>query len=407
MGAKLSVEDLDLKGKRVLVRVDFNVPFDKKGAISDDSRIRLSCPTIQYILDQGGSVILLSHLGRPKETFSSEFSLAPCARRLAEMLNRPVEMASDCIGLEVEARAKQLQPGQILMLENLRFHKGEEHPSQQPEFADSLAVLGDAYVNDAFGAAHRAHASVVSLPSFFPRQAAAGFLMEKEMEYLGSTLSNPKRPFCAILGGSKISSKFKVIQALKQQADVLLIGGAMAYTFFAAEGIPIGNSLFEKDFISIAREILEVDTQSRCRVLLPIDLVITKTIEPDAPFKIIDVKEGIPEGYEGVDIGPKTIELYAAELKNCRTVFWNGPVGVFECPPFDKGTFTIASLLAQLPEATTIVGGGDSIAAIKASGVADSISHLSTGGGASLEYIELGQLPGIEALSPKEEIAKS
>lgn len=399
MGKKLSIQDLDLKNKRILMRVDFNVPIEK-GKITDDTRIRASLPTIQYGLDHGGSVILMSHLGRPKGQPKAEYSLAPCAKRLEELLNRPVRLASDCVGPEVEKIAQNLKPGEILLLENLRFHKGEEDPKEEPDFVERLARLGDVYVNDAFGTAHRVHASTALIAKFFPDKAATGFLMEKEMQYLGAALLNPKRPFYAILGGAKISTKFKVIEALMQKADVLLIGGAMAYTFFKAEHIPIGNSLYEEDFVSVARQLLDVSSQGHCRLMLPVDLVIAKEINPQAEKQIIDVKHGIPEGFQGVDIGPNTVELYANELRKAATIFWNGPLGVFECPPFAKGTDSIAHVLAQL-QATTIIGGGDSVAAIEKTGLADKISHISTGGGASLEYIEFGQLPGIEALSDK------
>lgn len=400
MGSKLSVTDLDLKGKKALIRVDFNVPLDQ-GRITDDTRIQASLPTIQYILDQGGAVILMSHLGRPKGGPSPDFSLKPCAKRLSELLKRPVQMAPDCRGQEVEELAERLQPGQVLMLENLRFHEGEEHPEKEPELASALADLADVYVNDAFGTAHRAHTSTTEVPKLFTDKAASGFLLEKEIQYLGNVLLNPKRPFCAILGGAKISTKFKVIQALMQKADVLLIGGAMAYTFFAAQKIPIGRSLIEPDYIEVARQILEVDEQSRCRLLLPTDLVVAESISSNAHTQLIEVSQGVPQGFQGVDIGPKTIEQYINELKKAVTIFWNGPLGVFECPPFDKGTNEIAKAMARLPQATTVIGGGDTIAAVEAVGVADRMSHLSTGGGASLEYIEFGELPGIEILSNK------
>ncbi len=397
---KLSIRDLDLKNKKALIRVDFNVPIEN-GRITDDSRIRAALPTIQYVLDQGGSAILMSHLGRPKAKPDLQFSLAPCAKRLSELLNRPVQMAPDCQGPEVERLASELKPGEVLMLENLRFHPGEEKPEEEPAFVSSLANLGDVYINDAFGTAHRAHASTTTIAQFFPGKAAAGFLIEKEIAYLGSTLLNPKRPFCAILGGAKISTKFKVIEVLMQKADVLLIGGAMANTFFKAEDISIGSSLVENDFLGVARELMDISTQSRCRLLLPIDLVITRQIQPEAEMQIIKVKNGIPEGFKAVDIGPETIQLYSQEIQKASTIFWNGPLGVFECPPFDQGTNAIAKVLADLKTATTIVGGGDSVAAVEHVGVADRMSHISTGGGASLEYIEFGELPGIEALSNK------
>lgn len=397
---KLSIRDVDVRGKKVLIRVDFNVPLNK-GSITDDTRIKMSLPTIQYVLKQGGIPILMSHLGRPDGERRPEFSLAPCAQRLAELLQQPVQMAPDCYGVEVEKMANALKPGEILLLENLRFHKGEEHPSEEPNFASALARLGDLYVDDAFASAHREHASVETITQFFPGKAVAGLLMEKEIEYLGSILLSPKRPFYTILGGAKVSTKFKVIQALLDRADVLLIGGAMAYTFFQAEEISIGNSFYEEDFLTVARQILDVSSQSNCRLILPIDVVVADRIDPQASTHIVNMKEGIPPGFEGVDIGPATIALYKQELQQAATVFWNGPLGVFECPPFDRGTAEVAQALTHL-SATTIIGGGDTIAAITAAGVVDQISHLSTGGGATLEYIEFGQLPGIEALSDKE-----
>lgn len=402
--SKLSIRDLDLKNKKALIRVDFNVPLEK-GKITDDTRIRASLPTIQYVLDHGGSVILMSHLGRPKGKHDPKFSLAICGKRLSELLHKPVEIASDCIGTEVETLAHHLKPGHILLLENLRFHPGEEHPEEEPGFANTLAALGDVYINDAFGTAHRAHASTALIAHFFPHKAAMGFLLEKELIYLKDALLHPKRPFCAILGGAKISTKFKIIQKLMAQADALLIGGAMAYTFFKAKNIPVGHSLVEDQFLDVAREWIDKNTHSPCRLLLPIDLVITRQInDPQAEKRIINVQEGIPEGFEGVDIGPETIRKYAEELQKAATIFWNGPMGVFETPPFDKGTNAIAKILADCPSALTIVGGGDSLAAVHHAGVANRLSHLSTGGGAALELIELGTLPGIEALSSSTEV---
>lgn len=403
MSEKLSIKDLDLKNKKCLIRVDFNVPLEK-GHITDDSRIRASLPTIQYVLDHGGSAILMSHLGRPKGKVDLHFSLLPCAKRLSLLLQRPVLMALDCQGADTEKMAQELKPGEILLLENLRFHKGEEKPEEEPTFVSGLADLGDVFINDAFGSAHRAHASTTLIAKFFPDNAAMGFLMQKEIAYLGSTLLNPKRPFCAILGGAKISTKFRVIEALIQKADILLIGGAMAYTFFKAENIPIGKSLVENDFLGVARQLLDVSTQSRCRIILPIDLVVAKEISPSAERIIIEVSKGIPKDFEGLDIGPQTIQMYVKEIKKAKTIFWNGPVGVFECPPFDQGTHAIAQALADAGKdqsVKTIVGGGDSVAALEQTGLSKEMSHVSTGGGASLEFIEFGQLPGIEALSDK------
>lgn len=402
MENKLSVRDLDLQNKKVLIRVDFNVPIENSN-ITDDTRIRASLPTIQYVLDQGGSVILMSHLGRPKNGKDPSLSLAPCAKRLSELIKKPVKMAPDSVGPDVEKMAKELKPGEILLLENLRFHKGEEKPEADPEFVKGLAKLGDVYVNDAFGTAHRAHASTAVITEFFPGKAASGFLLEKEIEYLGSTLANPKRPFYAILGGAKISTKFKVIEALMKKADALLIGGAMAYTFFKAQGYAIGKSLYEPDFITVAQEIMDATSQLQCRLLLPVDVVAVERIEPDAKRQVFEIEDGIPDHLEGVDIGPETVIYFAKALEKASTVFWNGPLGVFECPPFAKGTHDIAEVLARL-RATTIVGGGDTVAAIEGVGLSEKFSHLSTGGGAALEYIEFGTLPGIEALSNKKDI---
>jgi len=400
MLSKLSLQDLDLKNKKALIRVDFNVPLEN-GYITDDNRIVESLPTIKYVLEQGGIPILMSHLGRPK-AFDAKLSLAPCAKRLSELLGKPVKIAAQCCGPEVEEIVKKLKPGDILMLENLRFHPGEENPSKEPAFVSSLARLGDVYIDDAFGSAHRAHASVVGITKFFPGRAAAGFLMQKEIAYLGSTLLKPERPFYAVLGGAKISTKFRVLESLMKKADVLLVGGAMANTFLKSEEIEIGNSLYEKEFIPVARELLDINSDPHCRIILPIDLVVADRIDRKAKTKIVSVESGVPKGFKAVDIGPLTISYYAKELKKAATVFWNGPLGVFECPPFANGTHAIAKAMADL-KAITIVGGGDSLAAIEQTGVADKISHLSTGGGATLEFIEYGTLPGIEALSNKED----
>lgn len=401
MKEKLSIRDLEIKGKKVLLRVDFNVPLEK-GIIMDDSRIVASLPTIHYILDQGGSVILLSHLGRPNGKIDPKLSLRPIAKHLSQLLLKPVKMANDCCGPEVKKLSEELKPGEVLLLENLRFHPGEEKPEKESNFASSLAELGNLYVDDAFGVAHRSHASTTTLPRFFPGQAAAGFLIEKEIDYLGLHIKNPNRPFCAILGGAKISTKFKVIEALMQKADILLIGGAMANTFFLAENIPVGKSLVEKNFVSVAREIMDVGRQSRCRLLLPEDVVVTRRVEPNAHHEVIKIKGGIPDDMLIVDIGPETVKKYAQEIKKAATVFWNGPLGVFECPPYDQGSREIAMALSRLQgTAITIIGGGDTIAAIDRVGVTQTFSHISTGGGATLEYIEFGELPGIQALTSK------
>lgn len=400
MTCKLSLHDLSLNGKRVLMRVDFNVPMSKQGTITDDSRIRAALPSIQYVLDNGGALILMSHLGRPKDKPSPEFSLTPVAKRLSELLKHPVIMAPDCIGSQVSQLAKSLKPGQVLMLENLRFHPGEEHPKDHPEFVKELASLGDIYVNDAFGTAHRAHASTFDIAKFFPGKAAAGFLMEKEIDFLGNSLLRPKCPFYALLGGAKISSKIGVLHSLIKKANKILIGGGMAYTFFKAQGIPIGNSLHEDDLLDQARDILAFSQSQKVSLLLPQDVVIAERIDNTARTRTIDIKQGIPDNFMGVDIGPKTVERYITEIQDAATVFWNGPMGVFEVSNFAKGTNAIANALAKIP-ATTIVGGGESVAALEASGVGDKISHISTGGGAALEYIEFGTLPGIEALTDK------
>lgn len=398
MVEKLSLRNLDLKNKRVLTRVDFNVPFDKQ-TISDDTRIRSSLPTIQYIIDHGGIAVLMSHLGRPKGQPDPECSLAPCARHLSTLIGRPVKMAQDCCGIETQKLVASLKPGEILLLENLRFHLGEEKPHMEADFASALSELGDVYVNDAFGCAHREHASITEVPKFFPGKSAMGFLLEKEINYLGKVLLNPSRPFHVILGGSKISTKFKVIKAFMQKADVLLIGGAMAFNFLKVKNISVGDSLVENDFLGVTRELMDVHSQSRCQLLLPVDIVINRGSVLNDDSRIISVKDGIPAGFQGVDIGPETIKIYKKALEAASTIFWNGPMGIFESPPFDSGTNAIAQVLANLPVATTIIGGGDSVAAVRHAGLESRMSHLSTGGGASLEFIELQTLPGVEALT--------
>jgi phosphoglycerate kinase len=342
----------------------------------------------------------MSHLGRPKEVFTPELSLKPCAKRLSELLGREVLMASDCVGEDVLNSARRLKPGQILLLENLRFHRGEEHPDKDPTFVKQLADLGEVYVNDAFGTAHRSHASTAAIAKYFPGLSAAGFLMDKEIKVLGGALTSPKRPFCAILGGAKVSTKFGVIQSLMKKADSLLIGGGMAFTFLKAQGFKIGNSLCEDECLEQAKTLLAASGKGQAELILPVDVVIAKEAVAGSPSRVVDAAEGIPEGYQGLDIGPKTIQAFAEKLKPSATVLWNGPLGVFEVPDFAKGTNAIAQVVAGL-KAITIVGGGDSIAALHAAGVADKITHLSTGGGASLEFIEFGTLPGIEALTDK------
>lgn len=395
---KLSIVDLPLHGKKILMRVDFNVPLNKNGEITDDTRIVASLPSINYVLEHGGALILMSHLGRPKGKKASESSLAPCAKRLSEMLGKPVLLAPDCVGPETEKLAKSLKPGEIMLLENLRFHQGEEHPDEDPNFAKQLASMGDFYVNDAFGAAHRAHSSITEIAKYFPGKSATGFLLEKEISFLGKALLEPRRPFCAIIGGAKISTKIGVIESLLHKADVLLIGGGMAYTFYKAQGWSIGNSLHEDAFVAKAKDLLKISGNGAARLILPLDNVVADKVEDGAVTKITNASEGIPEGYQGVDIGPKTIQKFTEELKKASTILWNGPLGVFEIKEFAKGTNAIAQVVSEL-NATTIVGGGDSIAALQQAGLADKISHLSTGGGASLEYIEYGTLPGVDALS--------
>lgn len=387
---KLTLKDLSLAGKRVLMRVDFNVPMEN-GKITDDSRIRASLPSIRYVLDQGASLILMSHLGRPKGKDLSA-SLKPCAERLSELLKKRVTMAPDCVGPEVEQLASALQPGQVLLLENLRFHPGEEAPEKDPKFVEGLAKLGDCYINDAFGTAHRAHASTAVIAKYFPGKAAMGFLIEKELEELSPLVKGPKRPFFAIIGGAKISSKIGVIKSLLNSVDGLFIGGAMAFTFLKAKGIEIGASPCEDP--------KTIQDLPLGKIHLPLDLVVADAFSNDANKKIVSANEGIPSGWQGMDIGPKTMAAWSAQLQTGATIFWNGPLGVFEMANFATGTRKIAETLAH-SNAKTIIGGGDSVAAIEQMGLADRFSHLSTGGGASLELIEFGHLPGIDALSNK------
>ncbi|MBK7926897.1 MAG: phosphoglycerate kinase [Bryobacterales bacterium] len=388
--SKLSIRDLDLKGKRVFMRVDFNVPLAPGGQeITSDKRIRAALPTIQYALEQGCALVLASHLGRPKGKPNPEMSLKPVAAKLAELLGKPVAMAPDCVGSEVQAMLPK--PGEVLLLENLRYHSQEE--GNDPEFSKQLAALCDVYVNDAFGTAHRAHASTVGMIAYVP-QAAAGLLMQKELEYLGMATKNPPRPCVAILGGAKVSDKIEVIQNLMKVVDQLIIGGAMAYTFARAQGQPTGKSLVEEDKIELAKKLL---AEAGGKILLPVDHVAAAEFKAGADFEIVDV---VPEGKMGLDIGPKSIELFKAAVAKAKTVIWNGPMGVFEMPPFDKGTVELAKAVAE-SGATSIVGGGDSEKAIKAAGVTSKISHVSTGGGASLEFLGGVELPGVAALTEK------
>jgi phosphoglycerate kinase len=390
---KLSLTKLPVQNQRVLMRVDFNVPLNDDGTIADDSRIQAALPSIRYVLDHGGSLILMSHLGRPKGKPSPKASLAPCAKRLSELLNRPVAMAPDCVGPAVEAMAKGLKKGSILMLENLRFHVGEEEPEKEEGFVEALARLGDVYVNDAFGTAHRAHASTALIARYFPKKSAMGFLIEKEIAQLDPLIKHPKRPFFAIIGGAKVSSKAGVVKNLLPKLDALFIGGGMAFPFFKAQNLSIGASLCDPKDVSVASEILKEAKQRSLKLYLPRDIVAVK--EGSAPTVF---SSNIPEGWAGMDIGPKTVEEWKHAFGKAATIFWNGPVGVFEKPPFDEGTKGIAQALANCP-AHVIIGGGDSVAAVQQMELADRFAHLSTGGGASLEFLEFGHLPGIDALS--------
>ncbi len=395
---KLTVEDLNPAGKRILVRVDFNVPLDDALKITDDTRIRESLKTIQYLSDKGGKVVLCSHLGRPKGV-DEKLRLKPVADRLSELLKKPVKVLKECVGPEVEKEVAAMKNGEVILLENVRFHAEEE--KNNPDFAKKLAALADIYVNDAFGTAHRAHASTEGVTKFVP-QSAAGFLMMKEIKYLGGALSKPARPFVAIIGGSKISSKIDVIQNLIKIVDVLIIGGGMAYTFLKARKFEIGKSLVENDKIDLAKELMGQSIDTDVPLLLPIDHVIADKFDAKANVKVVP-RGGILPEWEGMDIGPATVEKYANFIRTAKTIFWNGPVGVFEMEPFAKGTFAIAKLLAEDSGkgATTIVGGGDSVAAVTQMGLAPKMSHISTGGGASLEFMEGKQLPGIVALTDK------
>ena len=387
---KLSVRDLDLKNKRVFIRVDFNVPLAPGGQeITSDKRIKASLPTIRYALEQGAGLILASHLGRPKGKPNPEMSLKPVAKRLEELLGRPVKMAPDCIGPEVEAMLPA--PGEILLLENLRYHAEEE--KNDPEFSKKLAALCDIYVNDAFGSAHRAHASTVGMIAYVP-QAAAGLLMEQELKYLTMVTRNPPRPCIAILGGAKVSDKIEVIANLGKVVDKLLIGGAMAYTFMKSQGEPVGKSLVEDDKLDLARNLL---LSLKDKLVLPVDHVVVSEIRENADSQVVDT---IPDGMIGVDIGPLTVDHYSHIIRTAKTVIWNGPMGVFEKKPFDRGTVALAKSVAA-SGATSVVGGGDSEKAVKSAGVADQISHISTGGGASLEFLAGIELPGVAALTDK------
>lgn len=386
------LKSLSLKGKKVLVRVDFNVPLDEIGKITDDRRLIASLPTIRYLLSEGAYPILLSHLGRPQGKKDKMLSLAPCAKRLAELLGTPVVMGVDSIGEKVKKQIDALKPNETLLLENLRFYQEETKPSEDSFFAKELAKLGDCYVNDAFGTAHRAHSSTYTLPKLFTGPKAPGFLLEKELKYLKHLFERPKRPLYALIGGAKISTKFGLLRAIAEKVDELFVGGAMAYTLLKAKGVQVGRSLVEEDFLEEAKEIL-----NRYSITLPTDHICVDKIDTSYPPIVATNEEGIPSHLMGVDIGPKTIQAYKQHLSYASTIFWNGPMGVFEHPPFDLGTKQIAQHLSQV-KGIVVVGGGDSVAAINQLNLSHGFAHLSTGGGAALELIEGGHLPALEAL---------
>ena len=392
---KKTVRDIDLKGKKVFVRCDFNVPMDKEQNITDNTRIVAAIPTIKYLLEQNCKIILASHLGRPKGEVKPEYSLKPVAKELSKLLNTEVIMSNDVIGEDATTKAENLKEGEILLLENVRFHK--EETDNETEFAKKLASMAEIFVNDAFGAAHRAHASTAGIAEYIP--AVSGFLIEKELNVLGNAINNPERPFMAILGGAKVSDKIGVIDSLLDKVDTLMIGGGMAYTFFKAQGYNVGNSLCEVDKIDLALQAMEKAKQKGVKLLLPVDTKVGKEFKPDTESKTVAWTE-IPDEWEGFDIGEKTIEMFKEELKNAKTVIWNGPLGLFEFDQFAIGTNEIAKALSEL-EATTIIGGGDSGAAVEKAGLADKMTHISTGGGASLEFLEGKKLPGIECLENK------
>ena len=394
---KLSIDNVDLKNKRVLVRVDFNVPLDENLQITDDIRITSSLPTIKKIILEGGKVILMSHLGRPKGKVNLKYSLKPAAERLSKLLGKEVKLAPDCIGEEVKTLVNKMNGGDVLLLENLRFHEEEE--KNDAAFAKKLSELGDVYINDAFGSAHRAHASTEGVTKFI-KPCASGYLMQKELDYLGTAIANPQRPFAAILGGAKISGKIDVISNLLSKVDKLLIGGGMAFTFLKAQGKEIGKSLLEEEKIDLAKEVLEKVKNSNVKFLLPVDFIVADEFKNDSPSMIVKA-DSIPSDKMGLDIGPESIKLFSQELENSKTIVWNGPMGVFEMDNFAKGTFAIAQVLADVTSknAVTIIGGGDSAAAISKAGLDDKVSHVSTGGGASLKFLEGKVLPGVDALT--------
>jgi phosphoglycerate kinase len=393
---KLSIRDLDLAGKRVFIRVDFNVPLDG-GKVTDDTRIRETLPTLKLAIERGGRLVLASHLGRPKGKVDPKYSLAPVAAKLGELLGKPVEFASDCIGADAVAKSKALANGGVLLLENVRYYPQEE--ANDPEFSQKLASLCDGlFVCDAFGSAHRAHASVVGITKYV-KQSAAGLLMEKELAYLGKAISNPERPFVAVLGGAKVSDKIEVVQNLMQISDAMLIGGAMAYTFLKSQGLPVGKSLVENDKLELAKSLLDEAKKRNFRLVLPVDHVLADS--PDSTSTQVTDIAHTPDNLMGLDIGPKTVELFAAEIGKAKTIVWNGPAGMFEKPQFAQGTLGIAKAVAAatVAGATSIIGGGDSVAAVEQSGLAKQVSHISTGGGASLEFLAGEKLPGVEALT--------
>ena len=392
---KVTVKDLDLNGKKVLMRCDFNVPLDENLNITDKTRIIAALPTIKYVLEQNAKLILCSHLGRPKGEVKPEFSLAPVAKELSNQLGKEVKLAKDIVGPSAHELTESMNEGDIVMLENVRYDAREEKNDE--EFSKELASLAEVYVNDAFGTCHRAHSSTAGVASYLP--AVSGFLIEKELNFMGDALNDPKRPFMAILGGKKVSDKIGVIDSLLEKVDTLLIGGAMAYTFIKAQGYSVGNSICEEDKLDVAKEILEKAQAKGVKLMLPVDTNCGKEFDPNTESKIVKCTE-IPDGWEGFDIGPETIELYTEELKNARTVVWNGPLGLFEFDKFATGTNEIAKALANI-DAVKVVGGGDSAAAIEKAGLADKFTHISTGGGASLEFLEGKKLPGIEALQDK------
>ena len=394
--SKKTVRDIDLKGKKVLVRCDFNVPLDENRNITDNTRIVAALPTIKYLLENNCSIILCSHLGRPKGEFKKEFSLEPVAVELSKLLDKQVIMAKDVTGEDAKTKAANLKEGEILLLENVRFHR--EETDNDPEFSKTLASMAEVYVNDAFGAAHRAHASTVGVASYLP--AVSGFLIEKELKFLGDALNNPQRPFMAILGGAKVSDKIGVIDSLLEKVDTLMIGGGMAYTFFKAQGYGVGNSICEEDKLDLALSLMEKAKAKGVKLMLPVDTRVGKEFKPDTESKTVAWTD-IPDEWEGFDIGEKTIEMYSEELRKAKTVVWNGPLGLFEFDQFAKGTNAIAKVLSELTDATTIIGGGDSAAAVRKAGLENKMTHISTGGGASLEFLEGKKLPGIECLQDK------